>query len=364
MKITEVRIHESLLPKQDKDWKFALAASGMSEGWVVGIHDDEGRIGYGYASTMSHYGAPHQGVKGALDRLTKILAGRDPRCIATLMDELDHVMVGNNQAKSGIDCALHDLQARRLGVPVCELFGGPATREFATLRILPIKSPADMAKNARMLANKGVKHFKIKIHGHVEEDVARVKAVRAEVGPDLHLTVDANQSYKSVKDAIRALTKMADYNIDLAEQPVPSNDLIGLKEVTRAAPMIVEADEAAYSLDQVMILVRERIVDAISLKISKLGGLRKTYAAAQICAAGGVRFRMGAHSGPMLLAAHGMQLAAALPGIWYANELSEFDGLAEDHWEGLRLDNGVLHLTDAPGCGVTPKSTAPMPRSK
>ena len=107
-----------------------------------------------------------------------------------------------------------------------------------------------------------------------------------------------------------------------------------------------------------MILVRERIVDAISLKITKLGGLRKTYAAAQICDAGGVKYRMGAHVGPMLLAAHAMQLAAALPGIWYASELSEFDGLAEDPWEGLKLVDGVLHLTDAIGCGVTPKAAA------
>ena len=67
---------------------------------------------------------------------------------------------------------------------------------------------------------------------------------------------------------------------------------------------------------------------------------------------------MGAHVGPMLLAAHAMQLAAALPGIWYASELSEFDGLAEDPWEGLELVNGVLHLSDAVGCGVNPKSGA------
>ena len=70
---------------------------------------------------------------------------------------------------------------------------------------------------------------------------------------------------------------MAPSRIDLAEQPVQANDLIGLKTVTQAVPITVEADEAAYSLDQVMILVRERIVDAISLKITKLGGLRKTY---------------------------------------------------------------------------------------
>jgi L-Ala-D/L-Glu epimerase len=357
MKIVEARVEESILPKKDKDWKFALAANPATEGWIVSIRAEDGTIGYGYASTMNHYGAPHEAVKGACDRLCKRLIGRDAREIASIMDDLDHYMHGNNQAKSGIDCALHDLRARSLGVPICDLFGGPAVREFATLRILPIKSPADMAKNARMLFDKGVRHFKIKVHGDVEEDVERVAAIRAELGPDAHLTIDANQSY-ATKDAIRALTLMAPHRIDLAEQPVHAEDLLGLKAVTQAVPITVEADEAAYSLDRVMTLVRERIVDAISLKITKLGGLRKTYAAAQICEAGGVKYRLGAHVGPMLLAAHALQLAAALPGIWYACELTEFDGLAEDRWEGLKLVNGVLHHSDAIGSGVTPKAAA------
>ncbi len=359
MKIVDVRVEESILPKKDKDWKFALAANPKTEGWIVGIRGEDGTIGYGYASTMNHYGAPHAAVKGALDQLCKRLIGCDSRQIASIMDDLDHAMHGNNQAKSGIDCALHDLMARSLGVPICDLFGGPAVREFATLRILPIKSPADMAKNARMLADKGVRHFKIKVHGDVEEDVERVAAIRAEVGPDAHLTIDANQSY-APKDAIRALTMMAPYRIDLAEQPVNAEDLLGLKAVTQAVPITVEADEAAYSLDRVMTLVRERIVDAISLKITKLGGLRKSYAAAQICEAGGVKYRLGAHVGPMLLAAHALQLAAALPGIWYASELTEFDGLAEDRWEGLKLVDGVLHHSDAAGCGVTPTVKAAL----
>jgi L-Ala-D/L-Glu epimerase len=363
MKIIEARVEESVLPKKDKDWKFALAANPATEGWIVSIGTEDGTVGYGYASTMNHYGAPHEAVKGALDRLTKRLIGRDSREIASILDDLDEAMMGNNQAKSGIDCALHDLMARRLKVPVCDLFGGPAVREFPSLRILPIKSPSDMAKNARALADKGVRHFKIKVHGEVEEDVERVKAIREEVGPDANLTIDANQSY-SPKDAIRALNLMAAYKIDLAEQPVEVKDLAGLKAVTQAVPITVEADEAAYSLDQVMILVRERIVDAISLKITKLGGLRKTYAAAQICDAGGVKYRMGAHVGPMLLAAHAMQLAAALPGIWYASELTEFDGLAEDPWEGLKLVDGVLHLSDAIGCGVTPKAAVSDSRRK
>ena len=118
---------------------------------------DHDTVGCGYASTMNHYGAPHEAVKGALDRLCKRLIGRDAREITSILDDLDRVMLGNNQAKSGIDCALHDLQARRLGVPICDLFGGPAVREFATLRILPIKSPADMANNRQGEADRTTK---------------------------------------------------------------------------------------------------------------------------------------------------------------------------------------------------------------
>ena len=353
MRIADVEIRESRIPKIDKDWKFALAAMPVQEGWVVTIRSEDGGVGYGYASSMPHIGSPHAMVRDDLERQTRDLRGRDSRLINVILDDLDRQGFKTAQAKSGIDCALHDLLARRLSVPVAQLFGGAAVREFQTLRILPLKSPADMAKNARMLADKGFRHFKIKIHGDIDEDVACVAAVRKEVGPDLNLTVDANQSY-SPQDAIRALNLMVPYKIDLAEQPVKVGDIAGLKAVTEAVSIPIEADEGADSVETILKLVSERAVDAVSLKVSKLGGLRAVYAAAQICAAGGVKYRMGAHSGPMLLAAHGAQIASALPGIWYASELTEFDGLEYDQWAGLTIDNGVLKLPDEPGCGVRP----------
>ena len=89
MKIVDVRIEESVLPKKDKDWKFALAANPATEGWIVNIRTEDGTVGYGYASTMNHYGAPHEAVKGALDRLCKRLIGRDSREIASILDDLD-----------------------------------------------------------------------------------------------------------------------------------------------------------------------------------------------------------------------------------------------------------------------------------
>ena len=355
MKIADVRMASSVLPKTDKEWRFALAARSQSEGVIVTIHAEDGTIGYGYGQGAPHYGTTLAAVKANVEDFKTRLVGKDSRNIAAIMRELEHSITGNNQSKAAIDCALHDLLARRLGIPTRDLFGGAGRSEFRSLRILPIKKPAEMAANARRLFDQGVRHFKIKVHGDVEEDIACVAAVREEVGRDGHLTIDANQSY-SPKDAIRAITRMAAFNIDLAEQPVPFNDLRGLKLVTDAVPVIIEADEAAYSLDQVMLIARERAADAISLKISKLGGLRNTLAAAQICQAAGIKYRLGAHSGPRILAAHAVNLAAALPDIWYNCELTEFEGLENDPWEGLEVIDGVLQLPSGIGCGVLPKA--------
>jgi L-alanine-DL-glutamate epimerase-like enolase superfamily enzyme len=206
---------------------------------------------------------------------------------------------------------------------------------------------------------RNVSNFKIKVHGDEDEDVARVAAIREEVGPDAGLTIDANQSYRP-KDAIRAIRRMAEFRIDLAEQPVAAGDLRGLKLVTDSVPVTVEADEAADSLEQVATLVRERIVDAVSLKITKLGGLRNTIAAARICEAGGIRYRLGAHVGSQLLAASAVHLATALPGIWYTSELTEYDRLLEDPFEGLEIREGLLQLPTVPGCGVNPRADSAL----
>ena len=185
-------------------------------------------------------------------------------------------------------------------MPLHVLFGGAVREQVPILRILAIKTPPEMAAQAQKLVDRGYRYLKIKVHGHVEEDVARVAAIRAQVGADVHLTIDANQSY-TPKDAITALNRMAEHRIDLVEQPVAADDFEGLALVTRSVPVTVEADEAAGSLREIFELVSRRAVDAVSLKIPKLGGLRNTLAAARICEAAHIKHRLGAAVGSRLL---------------------------------------------------------------
>ncbi len=356
MKITHFEIFDSVMRKEDPTWKFALGASPTTEGKIVRLVAEDGVDGFGYASATPHMGAIAPALAAQLEYLKASVVGRDSGDIEAILIGLDRAMRGAPQAKASIDCALHELLAKHLRIPLCQLFGGKVRDRVPILRILAIKSPAEMAAQAQKLVDKGYTYLKIKVHGDVAEDVARVAAIRKQVGDSVHLTIDANQSY-TPKNAIAALTRMAAYHIDLAEQPVSADDFEGLKLVTQAAPIPIEADEAAGSLQEVYRLVTQRAVDAVSLKIPKLGGLRNTLAAARICEAGGVQYRLGAAVGSRLLSAHAIHLACALPKLDYACELGEFDRLLDDSFEGIEIENGELHLPAGAGSGVKLKQS-------
>jgi L-alanine-DL-glutamate epimerase-like enolase superfamily enzyme len=318
---------------------------------VVRIATEDGVEGFGYASATPHMGSTKDTLKAELDLFRPLVIGKDARAIEAILKVLDRALRGAPQAKAAIDCALHDRLARSLGVPLNVLFGGTVRDSVPILRILAIKTPAEMAVQAQRIVDKGYRYLKIKVHGDVDEDVARVAAIRKQVGDDIHLTIDANQAY-APKDAIAALNRMVEHRIDLVEQPVNAEDFEGLALVTRTVPVTVEADEAAGSLREVFDLVSRRAVDAVSLKIPKLGGLRNTVAAARFCEAGHVRYRLGAAVGSRLLAAQALHLACALPGVDYACELAEFDRLLDDPFEGIETKDGMLKLPSGAGSGV------------
>jgi L-alanine-DL-glutamate epimerase-like enolase superfamily enzyme len=351
MIIRDFDVRPCTMRKEDPAWRFALAASPVTEGHVLRIATENGIEGFGYASATPHMGSISGTLKAELDHFRPLLIGRDARGVEALLGALDRAIRGAPQAKAAVDCALHDLNARALGVPLNVLFGGAVRESVPILRILAIKTPAEMAAQAQKLVDRGYRYLKIKVHGHVEEDVARVAAIRRQVGADVHLTIDANQSY-APKAAIMALNRMAEHRIDLVEQPVAADDFEGLALVTRSVPVTVEADEAAGSLRDIFALVSRRAVDAVSLKIPKLGGLRNTLAAARLCEAAQIRHRLGAAVGSRLLAAPALHLACALPGVDYACELGEFDRLLDDPFAGLEVDAGMLRLPAGPGSGV------------
>jgi L-alanine-DL-glutamate epimerase-like enolase superfamily enzyme len=197
----------------------------------------------------------------------------------------------------------------------------------------------------------GFKYLKVKVGLDPRLDVERVREIRRAVGPEVGLTLDANQGW-TPPAAIGALRRMEEFDIALIEQPVRSDDYLGLAQVKAAVNTVVEADESAKSLSDIFRLAQTDCVDAVSLKTPKLGGMRNVKKAAAICQAANLRCRMGMGGANRLVSAVDMHLVASTANIDFACELGEFTRMEFDPTEGLEIVNGTLSVPHGPGLGI------------
>lgn len=349
--LVDVRLTSVTMPKEDPSWRFALGARAESVGILLEIEDVDGLVGIGYASEVPHLGYD-------IDVMQAVARARTAT-LAQLPAFERHALLGTPwrhslpaPVRSLFDMAWHDLLAKRAGVPLHRLLGGREGVSLRVNRILAIKSPEEMAAVAVGLQSEGYDHFKIKIDARtLARDVDRVLAVRDAVGADATLTVDANQSY-SAKEAVVFAKAIAGADVQIFEQPVPQRDIDGLRWVRRHTDMTIEADEAADSLVAVAELLDAEAVDAVSLKLSKLGGIDALLQAASLCESRGVSHRIGAHVGSRIMNAAALHAAAALPRLEPHAEAGEFARLLDDVATGLEVVDGAVRVPAGPGLGV------------
>lgn len=335
----------------DPEWKFARATVPILPGWVIALTDENGITGLGYCHAIAAVTTHGEGAEAALRFLAPLLIGREPEDLAAIMDLVEVALVGNRSAKAAIDMALHDLVARRAGLPLSALMGGRYRERIPQSRILPIKAPAAMAKGAAELVAKGYRPLKIKLAGDAA-DIQRVTEIRAAAGRGVTLTLDPNQTY-SAKGFLAAWRHFEPLDIALVEQPVPAADWGGLALLTRSLPVAIEADESVETVADVLRVVEGRVADVVNLKLTKLGGVRNFVTAARILEAGQIAARMGAAFGPSLLQGASAHAAASLRHMPHACELSEHDHLHDDPFTGLPIEAGFVAVPAGPGCGVT-----------
>lgn len=328
---------------------------------LVTMETDDGVIGIGEAPTdIGFFGEPLEEVRSAIDiHLAPRLIGQDPLQREKLMHMID--FRGNSCAKSGIDLALHDLVGKALGVPAGVLLGG-LSKERVPVSVEISGGPAEaMAQLSRECVEKNVLAFKAKIGGIPEKDAERLLAMREAVGPDVSLRADANQGY-SVKEAIRLcrLAEDAHVGLELLEQPVAAWDLDGMAQVRSSVDTLIEADEAAYSIHDVMNIIRRGSADVINIKIGKAGGLLHAKKIAALAEAAGLHYVFGTAFGLAPKIAAKLQLAACSTGAMDAVEFTELrlhESLADAEGAAvfsLPLDeDGCLPVPTGPGLGVT-----------
>lgn len=337
----------------DKGWRFALGSASVSRVLVVRVVSEGGATGVGVAAAAPHVGELREGMVEAMEGLfAPLVVGAEAFDIGPVMDRIDASVFGYRRTKAAVEVALWDLLARSVGRPLYQLWGGRYRDSVPVVRIVPIKSPPEMASNARALVEAGYQYLKIKIGVDPEEDRERVRAIRKAVGDGVSLYLDANQGWPSSKHAIGILNDLVDSGVDLVEQPLSRHDLRGLGRVRDGVISIVEADESAGTVEDVQRLVADGCIDAVSLKTGRLGGPRKVRQAAGICEAANVGCRMGMAGATRLNAAVDLHLVASTPNLEGPCEIGEFMRMETDPTVGVEVIDGMLSLPDGPGHGV------------
>ncbi len=347
-KITGFKMTRLELPKSDPTWRFALAANPSSPGFLLQIFGDDGVIGSSSVGEIQHLGYRLEDMKSALDAAL-------PELVVNSSHSSPEGSIGSlvGPSRALVQMALLDLVARSRKVHAHQLLGSLQRENIRVTRILALKSPTEMAAVAASHIEEGYRDLKIKLDNKDSElDFNRVAAIREAVGPEVRLTVDANQSY-SAEGAFALSKRIAQFDIDVFEQPVPKDDIEGMCFLREHSPIPIEADEAANSMERISELLARKAVHGVSIKIPKLGGIDRAIEVVEMCSDAGVQVRIGAHVGSRLLSAAALQLGVVIPDLVEPAELAEFERLEGDPVVGLKIENGRLTLPDDIGYGVS-----------
>lgn len=324
------------------------------ESVLVEAVDSDGRSGWGEgAATWKITGDSVEGMLAAVSGpLRDALLGRAADDLADTLYEVQHAIVGNPAAKAAVDCALHDLAARRLGASLPQMLGS-RTRRLPTDVTLAAGSAEDMAAAAVKRTREGFGVLKVKVGDGAADDVDRLCQIRAAVGPEVRVRIDANQGW-TPRQAVRAIRSMEDAGIDLelVEQPVTSGDLDGLAFVTAQINTPVLADESVWSARDLLEVVRRRAADLVNVKLAKCGGIGPARRLLAVAEATGV----GVLLGSMMETHVGVGATASLATVSRSAGVDDLDAAwwlsSSPVRGGIWYDGATVVLPDAPGLGI------------
>lgn len=326
---------------------------------LVRLQCSDGITGWGEATTIGGlaYGEESpESIKANIDAyIAPLLEGQDATAVAKALARVAGQVQGNRFAKCAIETALYDAQARRLGVPLSELFGGRVRDSLPVAWTLASGDTArDIAEAERMLGLRRHNIFKLKIGLRaVRDDVAHVAAIKAALGARASVRVDANQAW-SVTEALDGMRALADAGVDMVEQPIVAHDKLGLKRLTEANIIPIMADEALHGPRDAFEVAATQAADIFAVKINQSGGLRGAAQVAAIAEAANIAL----YGGTMLEGAVGTmasaQLFSTFHDLAWSTELFGPLLLTEEILqEPLQYRDFALQLPTSPGLGLT-----------
>ena len=327
------------------------------------LHDDEENVGIGEA--WSRQGEIAQ-ILDCLAEVGRTLVGRDAddgTIVCTHPERFPPWVAP--AAASAVDMALHDLRAKRAGVPLWRTLRG--TRSDGRAAVYASgglyrdgATAADLAREMRSDVAAGFTAVKMKIGAlPLADDLARVRAVHQAIGDDVALWVDAVNQL-APESAVEACRALADCGAHAIQAPVAFDDLATMAQVNRHALPVIAA-EGEHAHERFRAMLDAQAVGCLQFCLGLVGGFSGGARLAAVAAAHGVP------STPQCFSTAVMQAASLHFGAAHRSVATVEYHRFHDHLAALlpasmrNVVDGHAVLGDEPGLGIASIEAGPQP---
>ncbi|MBV9977550.1 MAG: mandelate racemase/muconate lactonizing enzyme family protein [Hyphomicrobiales bacterium] len=354
MKITAIKAYRVELPV--REGRYAWSNDNfvsVFDSTVVAIETDAGVTGYGECCPLgsAYLPAYAEGVRSGLREIGEKLIGLDPRRLELLDRKLDAALRGHPYVKAPIDIACWDLLGKTAGLPAHVLLGGGETAPIDLYRAISQEAPDAMAKRVAGYRAEGYTKFQLKVGGNADVDIERIEACRAVLKRGEVLIADANTGW-TMHEAARVVNAVRSLDVYI-EQPCRSYEECLVVRRRTGLPFIL--DETIDGVEMLLRALRDGAMDAINLKISKVGGLTRARLIRDLCLARGVAMTIEDSWGGDITTATIAHLAGSTPSEFLLSATDFNSYVSREIAKGApKRAQGRMAPADTPGLGVEP----------
>lgn len=354
MKIKEIRVYQVDLPLREGRYTWSDGRYvEVFDSTVVEMITDGGLIGYGEVCPLGPFYLPAYGpgARSGIAELAPHLLGLDPTAIGPVNHAMNTALMGHPYVKSALDMACWDLLGKATARSVCDLLGGRHGEKIELYRAISQRPAADMAENVAGYRDEGYRRFQLKVGGDPSDDIARIRATASVLQSGETLVADANTGW-TVDNAARVVNAVADVDVYI-EQPCLSYAHCLATRRRTALPFIL--DENIDGLQSLLRAHHDGAMDAINLKISKVGGLTRARLLRDLCVSLQIPMTIEDSWGGDIITAAIAHLAHSTPEAlrFSATDFNSYNTISNASGAPQR-ENGFMSAGTQPGLGIEP----------
>jgi len=355
VQIIRIRAYQVSLPLHEGSYKWSGGKSvSVFDSTIVEVQTDAGLTGWGEVCPLGPFYLPAYGpgARTGIAELAPHLIGEDPRELALLNRSMDAALKGHPYVKSAIDMACWDILGKAAGLPVCVLLGGRFGDAVDLYRAISQENAAKMATRVAEYRREGYRKFQLKVGGDPDEDITRIRAVRAKLRKGDVLVADANTGWL-MHDAARVVRAVRDVDVYIEQPCLSYEECLAIRRRTDH-PFVL--DELIDSVEMLLRAHADGAMDVINLKISKVGGLTKARQIRDLCVSLGVAMTIEDSWGGDITTAAIAHLAHSTPEAFRFTATDFNSYVTVSTAEGApRRRQGRMAASTEPGLGVRPR---------